>query len=194
MGFLPQLLTAVALQTLAQLGLVQGQASALWGLLLLPAPYLIGSLSRRSMLAGHFRRASVLGRLLGLWSVAGFGILVLGTTWLGLLRRWSGSPLDPESWPEPALILAFAPFVILQVLCIDIPSARRPLPHQPCCPPTTKKSYSERVSAYSSMFFKLQNESKRLTRLQRPACQLTRACSRDCFRYLLTRLTREHFR
>jgi len=119
MGFLPQLLTAVALQTVAQLGLVQGQASALWGLLLLPAPYVIGSLSRRSMLAGHFRRASVLGRILGLGSVAGFGVLVLGTNWLGLLRRWSGSPLDPESWPEPTLILAFAPFVILQVLCID---------------------------------------------------------------------------
>ena len=119
MGFLPQLLTAVALQTLAQLGLVQGEASALWGLLLMSAPYLFGSLNRRSMLAGRFRRASLFGRLLGIWSVVGFGALVLGTNWLTLLRRWSGSPLDPEAWPEPTLILAFMPFVILQVLCID---------------------------------------------------------------------------
>jgi len=119
MGFLPQLLTAVALQTLAQLGLGLGDVSALWGLLLLPVPYLFGSLSRRSLLAGRFRQASLFGRLLGFWSVAGFGVLVLGTNWLSLLRRWSGSPLDPESWPEPVLILAFAPFVILQVLCID---------------------------------------------------------------------------
>ena len=119
MGFLPQLLTAVALQTLAQLGLVQGEASALWGLLLMSVPYLFGSLNRRSMLAGRFRRASLFGRLLGIWSVVGFGVLVLGTNWLTLLRRWSGSPLDPEAWPEPTLILAFMPFVILQVLCID---------------------------------------------------------------------------
>ena len=34
MGFLPQLLTAVALQTVAQLGLGLGDVSALWGLLL----------------------------------------------------------------------------------------------------------------------------------------------------------------
>ncbi len=119
MGFLPQLLTAVALLTVAQLGLVQGQASALWGLLLLLAPYVVGRLSRRSMLAGHFRRASLLGRLLGLWSVVGFGVFVLGTNWIALLRQWSGSSLDPESWPELTLIPAFAPFVILQVLCID---------------------------------------------------------------------------
>ncbi|HIF41390.1 MAG TPA: hypothetical protein EYQ74_09860 [Planctomycetes bacterium] len=109
----------MALLTVAQLGLVQGQASALWGLLLLLAPYVVGRLSRRSMLAGHFRRASLLGRLLGLWSVVGFGVFVLGTNWIALLRQWSGSSLDPESWPELTLIPAFAPFVILQVLCID---------------------------------------------------------------------------
>ncbi len=41
-------------------------------------------------------------------------------------------------------------------------------------PPDIKKSYAARVSAYSGMFAKLQNGSKRLTRLTQPACQLTR--------------------
>jgi len=57
--------------------------------------------------------------LLGLWSVLGFGALVLATDWVPWLRSLTGATLGPESWPEAALILAFAPFVFLQVLCID---------------------------------------------------------------------------
>jgi len=119
MGFLPQILIAVALLTAAQLGLVLGRVPALWGLAAVVVPHLLGHLNRRSMLAGRFRRAALLARLLGLWSVVGFGALVLATDWVPLLRQWSGARLGPESWPEAVLILAFAPFALLQVLCID---------------------------------------------------------------------------
>lgn len=49
----------------------------------------------------------------------GFGVLSLCLGWLGAVREWTGSVLDVNSWPDGALALSLAPFVVYQLCAID---------------------------------------------------------------------------
>lgn len=51
--------------------------------------------------------------------VIAFAVLVLAGDWLASVERWTGSSVDLESWPDGALGLSLAPFVLYQLLAID---------------------------------------------------------------------------
>lgn len=85
----------------------------------LPLPLLMSLASRRSSLRGR-------PRLARLWLLAAehsgwalFTLVLFGAGWLDTVRRWTGSDLSVDGWPDMALALSFVPFIAYQLLAID---------------------------------------------------------------------------
>lgn len=119
MGYLLHILMAVTAQAAAASDLGRPLIGAAWGLAFPPLIQLAARRARRANLAGRFRTA---GRSTGFVHRAPplmFALLALGTDWMELVRSWTGAQLSITSWPELALGLAFAPYVLLQLLAID---------------------------------------------------------------------------
>lgn len=119
MGFLAQILLAVGVQALGLAGLGSGLEIPLAVPLVVGIPYVLANMARRAGTRGAFRLAAVLGRVASLGGVLAFGVVVCGLGWVQSVRRWSGDSLALEGWPEPGLLLCFAPFVALQLATID---------------------------------------------------------------------------
>ncbi len=118
MGYLLHILLAIGAEATAEAGFGWGDVSPLWGLVLLPLPQLLAWLARYSGERGRFRAARLSSRLLSLSAPLGFACLALGTAWLPAVREWSGARLTATTWPEWALFVVFAPYLVLQVLAI----------------------------------------------------------------------------
>lgn len=86
---------------------------------LVPLPYLLAALERRSALRGAFRRAawySQLGRLMPV-ALQYVAVGVLG--WRGTLEAWLDADLSVLVWPELGLLLVLAPFLVYSLVAID---------------------------------------------------------------------------
>lgn len=118
MGYLLHILLAVAAQATAESGVSFADLPSAFGLVLLPVPWLFAQRLRRAALAGRFGRAARQARLLHLLAPVLFACLTLGTDWVQRVRGWTGAELDPFGWPEASLVLAFAPYVVLQVVVL----------------------------------------------------------------------------
>lgn len=120
MGSLVPLFLAVALLAAAQMGFGAGAPEL---------PWMIAPLATWPMFAAHMTRRAVRGGKMAAvrrWIVvteasgaAAYFVLLFGCAWLDTVRRWTGDPLLPESWPDWALGVALAPFVVFQLLAID---------------------------------------------------------------------------
>lgn len=119
MGFLVQILLAVGVQALGLAGFGSGLEVPLAVPLAVVLPYVLASLARLAGTRGAFRLAAVLGRIASLGGVLAFGVVVCGFGWVQSVRGWTGNSLALEGWPEPGLLLCFAPFVVLQLAAID---------------------------------------------------------------------------
>ncbi|MEM9802694.1 MAG: M48 family metalloprotease, partial [Planctomycetota bacterium] len=82
-------------------------------------PYALSFLSKRAALMGNLSQARAFATATEASGWVSYAILVLGCGWLETVRRWTGSPLGLESWPDLALAISFAPFVVYQLLAID---------------------------------------------------------------------------
>ncbi|MEE2939127.1 MAG: M48 family metallopeptidase [Planctomycetota bacterium] len=120
MGSLLPLFLAVALLAGAQMGLGRGAPELPWMVGPLMAwPAFAAQMARRAVRAGGLasvRRWILVTEASG---VAAYFVLIFGCDWLGSVRRWTGDPLLPESWPGLALGLALAPFIAFQLAAID---------------------------------------------------------------------------
>ncbi len=120
MGSLLPLFLAVALLAGAQMGLGRGAPELPWMVgPLMVWPAFAARMARRAVRAGGLvsvRRWILVTEASG---VAAYFALIFGCDWLGSVRRWTGDPLLPESWPGLALGLALAPFVAFQLAAID---------------------------------------------------------------------------
>lgn len=120
MGSLLPLFLAVALLAGAQMGLGRGAPELPWMVgPLMVWPAFAARMARRAVRAGGLvsvRRWILVTEASG---VAAYFVLIFGCDWLGSVRRWTGDPLLPESWPGLALGLALAPFIAFQLAAID---------------------------------------------------------------------------
>ena len=120
MGSLLPLFLAVALLAGAQMGLGRGAPELPWMVgPLMVWPAFAARMARRAVRAGGLvsvRRWILVTEASG---VAAYFVLIFGCDWLGSVRRWTGDPLLPESWPGFALGLALAPFIAFQLAAID---------------------------------------------------------------------------
>ena len=120
MGSLLPLFIAVALLAGAQMGLGRGAPELPWMVgPLMVWPAFAAQMARRAVRAGGLvsvRRWILVTEASG---VAAYFVLIFGCDWLGSVRRWTGDPLLPESWPGLALGLALAPFIAFQLAAID---------------------------------------------------------------------------
>ena len=111
-----------------------------WGLLLLAlVPYAVGALVRRLSMRGKFKSADL--GLAFLHASAPFlflaALFVFG--WLDSVQAWTGRRPSLMDWPAPGLLLAFAPFVALCLLTIDV-RAR-------LCAPSSQVASARRLQA-----------------------------------------------
>lgn len=119
MGFLVPILLAAGVLTLGQANLVSGLELPAAVPLVAGLPYVLANMARRCGVAGSFRLAAILGRVASLGGVIAYGAAVWGLGWVSSVRRWTGAALGLDSWPEGALLLAFAPFLVFQLGAID---------------------------------------------------------------------------
>ncbi|MFT7677733.1 MAG: Zn-dependent protease with chaperone function [Planctomycetota bacterium] len=119
MGFLVQILLAIGVQALGLAGFVSGLEMPMAVPLVLGVPYVLANAARRAGLSGKFRLGALLARISSLGGVLAYGVAVCGLGWVQSVRRWTGDQLALEGWPEPGLLLCFAPFVLLQLAAID---------------------------------------------------------------------------
>jgi len=119
MGYLFHILLAVGVQALGESGF-EPLWRAPWGLLLLlVVPHALALQARRVALAGRFSRAAALAQLvqhsppaLHLAAVGAFG-------WVDTTRALTGTEAMLFPWPQPAFMLALAPFVAFELAAID---------------------------------------------------------------------------
>lgn len=118
MGYLATIFLAILAVGLAEAKPLAAGYSPICGLALLPLPYLVAVITRRAAMRGHFRLAERLGSLNQLLPGFTFAAFVLLTTWLGVVDEWVGYRASLAAWPNAALVLTFAPYVLAQLLGI----------------------------------------------------------------------------
>ena len=124
MGSLVALIAALLVHAAAQSGLGLPWRPPAW----VPWTCLIAfalvphALARVTLSLGRAGRHRVARRWMTFTEASGaiaFALLLLAGDWLCGVERWTGSSVDLESWPDGALALSLAPFVLYQLLAID---------------------------------------------------------------------------
>ncbi len=82
-------------------------------------PYWASARSRRAAERGDLARGRVFLLLAESSGWLGFAALLLLCGWISVVRRLTGASLELDGWPEFALLLSFAPFLLFQCLAID---------------------------------------------------------------------------
>lgn len=119
MGFLLHIFVAIGVQALGEADLVLGPRVP-WAVpLLAVVPYAVAAAARKRALAGRFGAAARLERLLGVSAPLLQLVAVGACGWIQSVRGWTGSRLVLSSWPEPSLLVAFAPYVVYELAAID---------------------------------------------------------------------------
>ncbi|MEY2786512.1 MAG: hypothetical protein RL277_2724 [Planctomycetota bacterium] len=117
-ALLPLLFAFLAL-ALADEGL-RSNEEQLWVMPLLAVlPHLIGWRVRAAMVLGRFRRATLLLKLLTWLPTAGHACCVLLLGYSAALERWMDRPIGLAWWPDLWLMVAIAPWLVLELLTID---------------------------------------------------------------------------
>jgi Zn-dependent protease with chaperone function len=119
MGYLFHILLAVGAQALGEANLGLGIELPLLVPLLGAIPYLLVVRTRRLGRLGKFKRAGRALRALQHSAPILHFVAVGGLGWVDSVRLWTGARLDLFGWPEPAMLLAIAPYVVFELLAID---------------------------------------------------------------------------
>lgn len=119
MGYLVHLLLALVAHGLAEQGLTLPFEQPLLVLLLAAVPYVLAALARRASLRGRFARASLLLGALHWCPPALHALSVCALSWTRSVDERLGFAVRLYDWPQPAVFVALAPFLVLSVLSID---------------------------------------------------------------------------
>jgi len=119
MGYLLHIFLAVGIQVLGEAGIDTGFEAPWAFLALIAVPHLLARYGRKAFLRGQFARALLMERVVNYSALGVYLIFVSGCSWIETVRRWTSAELSLHGWPEPAILLALAPFVVLQLLAID---------------------------------------------------------------------------
>lgn len=119
MGFLFHIVLALGALGLAEVGLDTGWRAP-WGLLLAGGiPHALGAVARRLFVHGRFRASGMVAGLLGKSGPFLFLAALTVFGWEGTIGTWVGHEVSFVNWPEPAMFLVLAPFVVYEMLAID---------------------------------------------------------------------------
>lgn len=119
MGYLLHILAAIGIQAIGEGDWNLGVRSP-WALVpLLALPYLLARRTRALALGGRFARAARWERLVRYSAPLAYAIAVCVFGWVQSVRAWTGGRLTLSSWPEPAMLLSLAPFVVYELAAID---------------------------------------------------------------------------
>jgi len=129
MGYLFHILLAVGVQAIGEADMGLGFEFPLGLAMLLCVPHLLGVRARRLGRAGQFARAARVLRLLQHSAPFLHLVAVAGLGWVDSVRGWTGARLDLFGWPEPAMLLALAPYVVFELLAIDAHPRANDFPH-----------------------------------------------------------------
>lgn len=119
MGYLLQILLALGTFGLADGGFVSGLRWPWAVLALCLLPYALLGLATRGWRRGRFVASARYARLIGAAPVLGSLLALSVCGWKETLEAWLGTPVTLLGWPEPALLLALAPYAAYQLLAID---------------------------------------------------------------------------
>lgn len=119
MGYIAQVLIALASLTLPEL--IGATGAELPGFVpaLFAVPYLLAAATRRVLIAGRFRLGGLLERLLALSPALLQLVAVLGLGWLQTVESWTGLKIDVTGWLGLELLLGLLPFFVVQLCAID---------------------------------------------------------------------------
>lgn len=128
MGYLLNILLALASLGAGDLGWTAGSERP-WAVPALAlAPYLLGWLTRRLLVTGRFRLGALCERLLVLAPVVLQLAALCALGWLETLERWSGAELSLDGWPTLWLCAGLAPFFLYQCTAIGARARALALP------------------------------------------------------------------
>ncbi len=119
MGYLVQVTAALLSLAFFDLGWSFELASPLALIALVPPPYLLAWLARRSSERGDFRFADRAERLLKVWPTLGQLAAVALFGWCEAISARAGWEPALTAWPGYAIFVGIAPFVVLEALAID---------------------------------------------------------------------------
>lgn len=119
MGYLLNILLAVAALGLADLGWESPRAWPWMLFVLACAPVLLGRVLHELVLRGRFRVAEIFARVLSISPPVCFALLVGEFGWCASIERWFGGSASFLEWPRWTLVPVIAPFVFFQALAID---------------------------------------------------------------------------
>ncbi len=122
MRYLAHILLALVAQSAAQSWTYAGQPKSEWMPLLVLLPYAMVAGAHGLGVRGSFRIANLLGRFAHFSGVIAFAIALLACGWIEVVRNWSGQALEFDAWPQSALFVSFAPFVVYQLANIHAES------------------------------------------------------------------------
>ena len=114
---------AVGIHAAGQWTPFEGRPDVRWVPLLILLPYGLTWAAKHGGVRGRFRSAFWLTRLAHFSGVIAYAVCVLGLGWIDAVRSWTGQDLAFDGWPEPALLMSFAPFLFYQSAAIHAESA-----------------------------------------------------------------------
>jgi Zn-dependent protease with chaperone function len=119
MGYILDIVLAIAALALSETGVATGWRAPLAVALLCCVPHALGFAVRATFVRGRFRAGEQLMRALQfsapLCTVA--ALVLFG--WQSSVASWIGRDVSLLAWPQLALFLVLAPFVVYEVLAID---------------------------------------------------------------------------
>lgn len=119
MGYLFNILLAIAALGLADVGFVSERELPIAVPFALLVPIVLGRIVRAQALRGRFRAAEIAVRALAISPPLLFALAIGELGWTRTVERWCGSSTSFLEWPTPALFVVLAPFVALQLVAID---------------------------------------------------------------------------
>lgn len=119
MTFLLQVLLALGCLALVPLGVTTGTRAPAALLLVTPVPHFLGWAARRAFLAGRFRAGMRLAGLVSASPLLLFAAACATLGWPQTVEGWTGTRVDPDAWPHPAMLLALLPFALWSALAVD---------------------------------------------------------------------------
>ena len=119
MGYLFHVVLALIAQGLAEAGVVTGWRAPSAVLALAAMPHLLVALARLAFVRGSFRAGEWILRAQSVSAPLGYALAVCAFGWQASVGAWVGGSVSFLAWPEPALLLALAPFVVYELAAID---------------------------------------------------------------------------
>ena len=119
MGYLIQILLALGALGLAESGFALETRWPFLAASLILVPQILGWQARRDLVAGRFRRGSILDSLLAASPPALYLLALSGFGWHLSVRDWTGSSGSLFGWPDFGVFTVLTPYILIQMSAID---------------------------------------------------------------------------